>query len=432
MNQLEIQSPKRPFKHLKSHKFDKSNWYKYYASYSPEFVKNILDYLSLQQNATILDPWNGSGTTTQVAQDSGYSSIGFDINPVMVIVAKGRAIRQNEAFGLLDACREIINVALYNHNCDIRGPNLLEEWLMPTSASGFRCLERAIRSAFSKKPEYDVRDFGLLSNSEAFLYTALFSVLSDSLRPFRTSNPTWIKKPATLDARLNLNPEFVSSIFLDRVKAMINALESCNPQLNGKKSEIEVASSDSLPLQDESIDAVISSPPYCTRIDYAIATKPELALLGVSVDSEFKTIRNKMIGTPTIVEELSKIEIRSEWGITCKNFLDAVAVHKSKASQSYYLRYYLQYFEMIYRSLSEIDRVLIKKGCCVLVVQDSYYKNIHNNLPQIFSEMGLSLRWRLINRYNFTATISKVGINKKARKYRENLKPIESVLIFRK
>ena len=36
----------------------------------------------------ILDPWNGSGTTTYAASQLGYTSRGLDLNPVMNIVAR--------------------------------------------------------------------------------------------------------------------------------------------------------------------------------------------------------------------------------------------------------------------------------------------------------------------------------------------------------
>ena len=68
---------------------------------------------------------------------------------------------------------------------------------------------------------------------------------------------------------------------------------------NNCPCDIALGSSAHLPLDTSSIDAVITSPPYCTRIDYVIATLPELAILGLRPD-ELKGLRDKMIGTPTI------------------------------------------------------------------------------------------------------------------------------------
>ena len=108
------------------------------------------------------------------------------------------------------------------------------------------------------------------------------------------------------------------------------------------ESTIEVASSHSIPLPDQSVYAVISSPPYCTRIDYAIATKPELALLGCPIDNELKKLRDLMTGTPTILEFQAQID--PNWGKECVSFLEKVINHRSKASKSYYSKFYIQYF----------------------------------------------------------------------------------------
>ena len=65
-----------------------------------------------------------------------------------------------------------------------------------------------------------------------------------------------------------------------------------------------------------------------------------------------------------------------------------------------------------------------------MVVQDSYYKDIHNDVPKIVSEMaddyGLSLR----RRADFESNRSMVGMNKHARKYVAKRKNNESVLCF--
>ncbi len=175
---------------------------------------------------------------------------------------------------------------------------------------------------------------------------------------------------------------------------------------------------------------VISSPPYCARIDYAIATSPELALLGCSMNQDLKIMRSHMIGTPTIINEIP--EVRSEWGRSCKSFLNAVETHSSKASKSYYYRYHIQYFNSIYKSFLEIDRTLVGSGKCVIVVQDSYYKDIHNDLPKIFCEMASSLDWAAVNRLDYHVKQTMAGCNRGAMKYRSNSRATESVLVFEK
>ncbi|QND75155.1 DNA methyltransferase [Tardiphaga robiniae] len=72
----------------------------YYAGFPESFVRAVLGSEAIKPGSLIYDPWNGSGTTTSVASEMGLPSIGIDINPVMVIVAKARLLPRSELFSL--------------------------------------------------------------------------------------------------------------------------------------------------------------------------------------------------------------------------------------------------------------------------------------------------------------------------------------------
>ena len=73
-----------------------------------------------------------------------------------------------------------------------------------------------------------------------------------------------------------------------------------------------MASSENLPVRRGVIDFVLSSPPYCTRIDYGVATSAELAVLGYPVDTRLRELRGRLIGTPTIHAETP--DPTASWG----------------------------------------------------------------------------------------------------------------------
>ena len=91
---------------------------------------------------------------------------------------------------------------------------------------------------------------------------------------------------------------------------MINGIDDnplLHPDIQGDVF-IDVASSEALPHPSSSVDFILSSPPYCTRIDYAVASLPELALFGYVPEGDFQLLRKKLIGTstvPTVVPEYS-------------------------------------------------------------------------------------------------------------------------------
>jgi hypothetical protein len=66
----------------------------------------------------------------------------------------------------------------------------------------------------------------------------------------------------------------------------------------------------------------------------------------------------------------------------------------------------------------------------VLVVQDSYYKNLHNDLPRIFVEMAARQKLTLIERRDFPLSRTMAGINPRVSDYRKSFSATESVLSF--
>ena len=80
-----------------------------------------------------------------------------------------------------------------------------------------------------------------------------------------------------------------------------------------------------------------------------------------------------------------------QWGETATAFLAGVAAHASKASGGYYTKYFRQYYAGMWSSLGELRRVMRDGAPAVLVVQDNYYKDLHNDTAKILSEMAIAL-----------------------------------------
>src|SRR6266481_442306 len=119
--------------------------YRYYAGYSTTFVQDVLKVIDVPENGLVLDPWNGSGTTTSVCARLGYSAIGYDLNPAMVIVARARLLDSSVSESLTSLCADIVEKARDAARNLPLGHDPLEEWLYPRSAEIFRAIDVAIR-----------------------------------------------------------------------------------------------------------------------------------------------------------------------------------------------------------------------------------------------------------------------------------------------
>ena len=404
----------------------------YYAGYSRSFVETLLGSLILERDALIFDPWNGSGTTIQVANSLGFNCIGVDLNPVMVIVAKASLIASSDYTDLVSIAKLLIEKAKNAEKIDLSS-DLLCEWFMPKNALYIRLLETEINSAFVSSDHYESltnkSTLNQLSAIGAFFYVVLFRIVRHFVKDFIPTNPTWIKQPKSPQDRKQPTSELVYNAFIDEVNLMIASLQKTdgNQTTNSKLIDVSLGNAEALKLHNNSVDVVVTSPPYCTRIDYAKATAIELAILRYS-RSEFDKLRRSLMGSATVKAATGKID--SSWGVVCTRFLESVYNHPSAASKTYYFKNHLQYFASLQLGITELYRVLKPGGSCFLVVQDSYYKDVHNDIPAIAIQMAENVGMSLRRREDFTVNQSMVDVNMRAQKHLSSRKNTESVLCF--
>jgi SAM-dependent methyltransferase len=411
---------------------ESASWYGYYAGYADKFVADIVAALP-QAAKTVLDPWNGSGTTTAVATAASLGSKGFDINPAAVTIAKARLLRSDVAGSIASLTDEIIDSAV-KHPEPAESSDFLLTWFSVASAGHVRSLERRIHKLLveTEGTSRAITAVDDLSALAALFYLGLFRTVRTLLSPFLGSNPTWVRRNIQSRNRLRPNCDTIHQVFQHTMGELAGlAKASAHSYSEGNcPYSIGVASSTTLPLDDHSVDAVITSPPYCTRIDYVIATLPELAVLGLHA-SELKKLRDSMIGTPTIPAK----DLSAEFLTGCKKgeeLLERITGHDSKASGGYYRKFFLGYLRGMDESLAEIRRVSRPGAPVVFVVQDSYYKEIRVDLAGVIREMAEAHGLSAVADHNFeiTARRNYATINPRSRAYRDSTPAIESVLIL--
>jgi hypothetical protein len=419
-----ISNPKR----TKQFASQKDTWFDYYAGFSAHFVADAIRSIPLPRSSLILDPWNGSGTTTATAHELGFRSIGIDINPVMVVVARAKLLTKGVYESLVPLADELLAKASKDAAIPI-AEEPLTAWLVPSGAATVRSIADAISTVLTQQRSslhlYTRTGLSAISDLSAFYLVALFRTVRGLLRPFQATNPTWIKTPLGTQHRLRPSIGHIHASFRSIIEGMAEAVTYRDTR---PSSEIRLGSSSALPPDITSVDAVISSPPYCTRIDYAVATKPELAILGCPLDTEFLDLRRRLIGGPVVHE--TQPHLNHAWGNGCLDFLEKVRQHPSKGSCNYYYKLFLQYFGEMHLSLKEISRAIKWGGTCVLVVQDSHYKTAHIDVARFLTDMASSLGWALCDRIDFPTKLLMARLNPRSRKYCTHSTATESVLWF--
>jgi DNA modification methylase len=398
-------------------------WYRYYAGYSAGFVEQAFEELA--KPATLaLDPWNGTGTTTVVAASKNIPAIGFDMNPALVVVARARLLGAGVWASIGPLADDVVAHAANVEQLE----DPLRFWFAAQAAGWIRGLQQSVHRLLvdsGTASEMAYQTSSRMSTLSAFFYTVLFRTVRVLIAPRAGTNPTWWKRVEEAD-RLDPSREEIVTQFRASAIELATGLHRDNYD-GGVDVRVRQGDSRRLPLDNGSVDSVVSSPPYCTRIDYGVATRPELAVLGAG-ETDIKLLRDRMVGTPTITGERGTPE---EWGPTAAAFLAAVSGHASRASGGYYTKYFHQYYAGMRSSLGELRRVLKESAPAVLVVQDNYYKDLHNDTAQILSEMAIALGFVSAERQDFPVIRNRASMNPRARQYRTKASAVESILILR-
>ncbi len=398
-------------------------WYRYYAGYSASFVEQALKE-SAATAKLVLDPWNGTGTTTVVAASKKVPAIGFDVNPALVVISRARLLGSG-VWASIDPLGDDV-VAHATKVEEVEDP--LRFWFTARAAGSIRGLQQSMHrllvdSGTASQPAYETSSG--MSTLAAFFYTVLFRTVRVLIAPRAGTNPTWWKRVEEAD-RLDPSCKEIVTQFRASATELASGLHRDNYD-GGVDVRVGLGDSRRLPLDENTVDAVVGSPPYCTRIDYGVATRPELAVLGAR-EQDIKLLRDQMVGTPTMTGVHGTPE---QWGPTATAFLAGVAGHASKASDGYYTNYFRQYYSGMWSSLGELRRVMRDGASAVLVVQDNYYKDLRNDTAKILGEMAVALSFKSADRFDFAVIRNRASMNPRARRYRTKASAVESILVLR-
>ena len=134
----DLPSPKRG----RSASLGRAGWYPYYAGFSGDFAQAVLNRFAREPNSRVLDPWNGSGTTTAVTAGKGYDGFGFDLNPVMVVVARARLLNKRERSSLIPLAKHVSSLSMEIAESKYEDP--LSSWFRPATVHSIRRIEAAL------------------------------------------------------------------------------------------------------------------------------------------------------------------------------------------------------------------------------------------------------------------------------------------------
>lgn len=281
----------------------------YKGKFYPQLAKGLMNLCALPSGASVFDPFCGSGTTLLEGYLNGHRSFGCDMNPVAAKIAKAKVgildvnpdvVR--EAFGTLVGQIEAAPAKPANNREQFH-PNCLDEiskWFPESVVLKLNWLLASIRSV----SEGVVRDF-------------LEVVLSSIIREVSQQDPN--------DLRIRRRKEPIQDadvfqLYLDALDTQYAGVEkfwSVRGYSPDRFRTCRVVEGDSrnrktldaLGLTKNSVDFVLTSPPYATALPYIDTDRLSLLVLFGMDSSARRPVEQYLVGSREIVtKERRKLE----------------------------------------------------------------------------------------------------------------------------
>jgi DNA modification methylase len=355
------------------------NLHAFPAKFPPQLPKKLIIGLTAP-GEKVLDPMVGSGTTALEAMLLGRHGIGIDIDPLSLNLGKvkvtyldpGNLIREAES--LIDRSSD----ALLHKNDELtkaldlrfdpQTKKFVDYWFLKETQLELLALIQEIEK---------ISD----SNSKRFFKIALSSIIITKsggisqaydlahTRPHRLKDK--IPRPAIEEFRKRLNKS------IERIGQLIWATG---------QADIFCSNAQRLGLADNSIDLIVTSPPYPSNaIDYMRTHKFALVWLGHDIASLSKMRRNYMGGEyigDFRMRELPDYSNQVVTGLSQKDPKKANALRR--------------YYTEMSQCLSEIFRVLKPGKGAVVVVGSSVMRGIDTETGRCLAEIGKAEGFDLI------------------------------------
>lgn len=378
------------------------NFHAFPAKFPPQLPRKFITALT-KPGDVVLDPMMGSGTTVLEAFLLGRQAIGTDIDPLAVLLSKvkttplavdrvlelGQAILKEATIAVTER-REMLEQAL-DVRWDPPTQRFVDYWFLPETQIELM----ALLTEIERIAEAKYRAFFTLALSAVIITKSGGVSLALDLahtRPHRAKivldqdGQTILSEADDVAASRQrfVTKNLHSALYEFSKRLKTNIAGVANSGKGSVSPFILVGNAQSLPVSDDSIDLIVTSPPYASNaIDYMRAHKFSLVWLGYPVD-ELGQKRQEYIGG----DALSDVAYEPMPPRTTQIVREIAAQDPKKA-----LVLHRYYSEMV-RVLREMYRVLKPGKAALVVVGSSNLRGVDTETGACLAEIGEMLGFR--------------------------------------
>lgn len=399
--------------HSEDSSYASHNFHSFPAKFPPQLPEKFIAGLT-NPGDVVLDPMMGSGTTIVEAYRAGRQAIGFDIDPMAVLITRvkitplDQAVVHREGLRVIEAAtnsyrnhRQSLEIELAKRwQNDQRTQAFIDEWFARDTQLELLALIQEIDCI----TDTHIKEFLQVAFSATIITkTGGVSLALDlaHTRPHkallvRDRSGAEIYRRTDIDTstekgkkKLTLLSKTLRSPIEEFKKKLDQNLRSL-PQAvdHAPTPDVRFANAEAMPLENDTVTLIVTSPPYASNaIDYMRAHKFSLVWLDHPKNSisSLGNKRREYIGGETVeAEKLAKMPTNTHKIITAiaeKDDKKALVLHR--------------YYSEMRRVMVEMYRVLRPGGAAIVVVGSSTMRGIDtdtgNCLGEIAAELGFEV-----------------------------------------
>ena len=372
-----------------------THWIHWYPAKMFHRIPSVfLETVNLPSESTILDPFCGSGTVLLEANVRGYHAVGIDINPLARLICQVKTTPINPD-DLKCQLAVILRKALRSRALPDPQPTL-DYWISAPARVGIHRLSDAIRQIV----DGDCRAFFVVALSSIIRQISLADPAIPPLVRLREerADVAGIRYQKALQKAKSTTTSSVYDTFVAAATSNIqrmSELEGLRKTLGHSQVSETSEEAAQTRLLPESVDAVITSPPYCGSQKYVRSLKLELLVSGYQ-EEEIREIDRRTLGTEAVSTRTTPIaDLLIGDGYTDQVIRDVYATNPVRA------RIVSDYSSYLFAWARECCRVLRPGGHLLVTFGRSTIAGIPFKVDRVFGhasqEVGMEVVATLVD-----------------------------------
>ena len=261
-----LERPKSTAKHWNSN-YGPHGWHRYVGRFPPHLVRSLMNHFQLVPGSVVCDPFLGSGTTLVEARLLGLSGVGIEVCPLSALISRTKAAFPEDPSYLVEVQSDLRDFYLDRWDEVTAGRDtsaLTHEWVMGRPGNPIPHFENIEKWFIPEALLGTSIVVEYLDQLDGYERDLLCTLLSSKMRSIGNVDVDVVRAEYRKTPRTSVDVLALMQRAFRKVLRDIEATSTSHAGLLSQPEDVVVVEGSTLgvDLYPESVDCIITSPPY--------------------------------------------------------------------------------------------------------------------------------------------------------------------------